>query len=464
MKSQQKVLLIFPRGEAIRNFIYSGCVEELRKNAYVVIISVIPNVEIETLLRQNCDELYELKETHIPYFIGYLWDFLDIAHGKWLWSKAAEWRWKLRDIEAKTFSKKIKRIAKKIFVFPFANRLGVEFLASIESFCCQKISPDKYYLSLLKKIKPDLVFNGSHIHGLIARPIIHAAKALGIKTATFLFSWDNLTSQGRIFPYYNYYLVWNDNIKEELLRIYGKIKRETVFVSGTPQFDFHFQKDNIWSKDKYLNFVGAEEGRPIIMYSTGMARPTPGEDLIVRRIGDICKTIESRPQLIVRVYPKDLTGRFDTLKKERKDILFPKIDWEINYLTPMPEDIALYTNMLLYCEAGINVASTVSLELCMFDKPVINIGYNPIGMDVKPVNYASYYQWDHYKPLTDSGAISIAWSEEEMKGLITQAIKHPELKSEMRQKLIKDFFGDLLDGKSYIRIAEALIDITSKLS
>ena len=50
-----------------------------------------------------------------------------------------------------------------------------------------------------KKIKPDIVFNCSHIHGPGADFPVQVAAFNGIPTSVFLFSWDNLTSRGRIF-------------------------------------------------------------------------------------------------------------------------------------------------------------------------------------------------------------------------------------------------------------------------
>ena len=93
------------------------------------------------------------------------------------------------------------------------------------------------------------------------------------------------------------------------------------------------------------------------------------------------------PQLLVRVYPKDRTGRFDDIKRRYPDVLFPKVAWEPNWLTPMPDDTCMLTNTLRHAAVGINVASTVSLELCMFRKPVINVAYNPPGIDIYPFDY-----------------------------------------------------------------------------
>jgi hypothetical protein len=76
---------------------------------------------------------------------------------------------------------------------------------------------------------------------------------------------------------------------------------------------------------------------------------------------------------------------------------------------------------------GINVGSTMSLELCMFDKPVINVGYNPVGIDIHPVDIPRYYFFDHYRPIVESRATMLAHSEDEMRQLLEQTLNNPDI-------------------------------------
>jgi hypothetical protein len=158
----------------------------------------------------------------------------------------------------------------------------------------------------------------------------------------------------------------------------------------------------------------------------------------------------------VRVYAKDRTGRFDDLEKRRRDILFPRVPWEAAHLTPLPEDSRLLTNTLRHAAVGINVASTVSLELCMFDKPVINVGYNPPGGGPVPVDYVRYYDYDHYRPVVASGAVELARSEAQLEEMLREALRAPERLCAERRALVKTFFGATLDGGSALRVARTL--------
>jgi hypothetical protein len=246
--------------------------------------------------------------------------------------------------------------------------------------------------------------------------------------------------------------------------MYPSVGSEQVFITGTPQFDFHFRPEAYWSREEFCRRVGADPARPLVLYSTGMAVHMPGEPRVVEQLADMLAGMPElgRPQLLVRVYPKDLTGRFEELKARRGDILFPAAKWVDSWLTPTEDDTRLLTNTIRHVAAGINVASTVSLELCMFDKPVINVGYNPPGVDSVRVPYARYYEFDHYKPLVDSGAVSLARSPEEMRTMLRDALAHPEGRRAERRALMQTMFGDTLDGRSGERVAEVLLRLATR--
>lgn len=458
------ILAIVPRGEVIRNFEYSGVFERIASGSAFSLLSISTDSEIDQILKEKYADVFPLEELPESWIVRFQREIIDVAHGRWLWSNAARRRWRQRDLEAKTMREKVVRLTKKSIGFPLANDLGLRFLTKTERFSSRLFSSSDRYVDLYKKLKPSLVFNGSHIHSRNAIQAVQSAQWLGIPTATFIFSWDNLTSQGRVTLPYDYFLVWNESIKTQLLEMYPWIRAENVFVTGTPQFDFHFRPQFHLGRKEYCEQIGADSNRPIVFYATGMANHMPDEPEIVERIADILDEFDSanRPQLLVRIYAKDLSNRFDNLKRRREDILFPKVEWDSAWLTPKFEDSYALVNTLRHCALGINVASTLSLELCMFDKPVINVGYNPYSVDEDVLRYADYYEFDHYKPVVDSGAVQVAWSEADMRNLIRSCLSDPAARKTNREKLINRMFGDTLDGRSSDRVAETLLKLASQ--
>lgn len=454
--NKKTIVLIFPRGEAIRNFFYSGTAAMLRKEARLVIISVVPNASIATELQAGCDVFYPLEPAQEPYNLRLIREILDLAHNRFIWTAASKLRFNLRDQDAKTLPQKLKRWAKKAAATILANQKSLYWLSGLEERVAQESLSAKKWKGILQKEQPAYVFNGSHIHNKVSLPVVHAAKALGIKTGTFLFSWDNLTSQGRIIPMYDQFMVWNEAIKKDLLTMYPHLQSEQAQVVGTPQFDFHFKTEWFETKEVFAAHQKLDATKPWVLYTTGMPNHMPYEPEIVELIADILKTHPEQPQLILRVYPKDTTNRFEDLRARRKDIHFQQVPWEPNWLMPLKEDLALFTNTLRHVSLGINVASTVSLELAIFNKPIINVAFNPPSLNPAQLKYADYYGFEHYKRVISYGGIALAHNPAQLENLISDALAHPTRDTTARTALVQQFFGAELDGKSFERVGELI--------
>ena len=454
-----RIVTILPRGETLRNFVYSGTLDRVAEHADLTLLSVIPNAALRAELTSRYGDVRPLNPIPERRVVKQIREILDVTHGRWLWSKAAQSRWRVRDHEASTPALRIKRWAKKALCYPLANRAGLQLLSTAERTSSRLLKTNGELIDLLTSLSPSLVFNASHVHSEIAVQAVQAAQWLGIPTATFIFSWDNLTSQGRVIPAYDHYIVWNDGLRDQLLDIYRFIRPEQVVVTGTPQFDYHFRPEFFWSREEFCRRVGADPARPIVLYSTGMANPMFGEPRIVEGVADIVRgmTAFGPPQLLVRVYPKDQTNRFDDLKARRPDILFPPVPWEPAWLTPRFDDLFMLTNTLRHAAVGVNAASTVSLELCMFGKPVINIGYNPPGMDIRPWDYRQFYTFEHYRPVAESGAVMVAGDESQIHDMLQDALTHPGRRHAQQRALLRSMFGDSLDGRSAYRVADCLL-------
>lgn len=459
--ARDRIVAILPRGEAIRNFVYTGALELVGKSADLSVLTVFPNDEIRELMWKKYERVIELQEIPERRLVGTVRDLLDMAHGRRLWSKAAQERWRLRDLEADTMSAMVKRRVKKLLCRSLATRPGVTLVSRIERSLARRLRTNEEYLRLFRDLRPSLVFNASHIHSPLAIQVVQAAEWLGIPTAAFIFSWDNLTSQGRVIPMYDHYLVWNHEIGDQLVRIYPSVRHEQIHVTGTPQFDLHLRPEYHWTREEFCRRVGADPARPIVLYTTGMAHHMPDEPQIVEGIADMVRQMPDlgSPQVMVRVYPKDRTGRFEDVKRRRPEVLFPHVPWESEHLTPRPEDSYLLANMLKHAAVGINLASTVSLELCIFDKPVINVCYTPCGASPGTWDARRYYDFEHYRPVVESGAVALVTSESEMAEAIRRAISCPEEHGTQRRNLLSRMFGPTLDGRSAERVAAALINL-----
>ncbi|MFZ3272647.1 MAG: UDP-glycosyltransferase, partial [Lutibacter sp.] len=101
----------------------------------------------------------------------------------------------------------------------------------------------KKCLETLKKEKPIFVLCTNQRPATAIAPLL-AAQELGIPTATFIFSWDNLPKATMVVET-DYYFVWSTHMKNELMFYYPHIKENQIFISGTPQFEAHFDKSKL---------------------------------------------------------------------------------------------------------------------------------------------------------------------------------------------------------------------------
>ena len=459
----KKIVIILPRGESIKNFVYSGITDALRKDFEILFFSVVPNEEIREYLVSKCDAFYELEEsTYQSRYATEIKHILRIAHAKRLNSVTGNLKIVIDDVASKKRLKSnlLRRIRKGVAAFYTSHdslvRLTNRFVQAHFG------APNVMQLEeILKDISPDIVFNTSHIHNAISLELMYAAKKLQIKTAAFLFSWDNLTSQGRILPAYDFYFTWNHKIKNDLLKLYPSLRDSAVFVTGTPQFDFHFDEDFIMKKSTLYEFLGLSNKKKIVLYSTGMAYYTPKEHIIVKEIHKVLKHIDKDLELVVRIYAKDDNTAYYKLREEEEGITIPDHYWELNHLTPTLKDISLFNSLINHCSVGINVASTVSLDLAILDKPVINIAFNPPGEAIYPNDYEKIYDFDHYRPIVESGAISLAKNPGELEDQLRIYLENPKIHQIERKKLVNDFFGaELYKNKkdTFVNIFKHLLD------
>ncbi len=165
------LVAILPRGEAIRNFVYTGALDEVARDAEVTLLSVIPSREVNDLLCARYQRVFPLREIEERRIVGSLRELLNTAHGRWLWSKAAEERWRLRDLEANTSGLRLKRWAKKIACYPFNSSASLNLLSSIERISSRLLRTTDEYVRLFRELQPSLVFNtDSHVHFLLGQP------------------------------------------------------------------------------------------------------------------------------------------------------------------------------------------------------------------------------------------------------------------------------------------------------
>jgi hypothetical protein len=323
----------------------------------------------------------------------------------------------------------------------------------------------RHYRETFARLRPQVVFSSNQRPSVVL-PAVLAARDLNIPTATFIFSWDNLSSKGRIAAPFDYYLVWSEHMRKELLGFYPDVRPERVRVVGTPQFEPYCDSRLLWSREEFCAHVGADPARPLICYSGGDAGTCPEDPEHVRALMELVRDgrIEGRPQVIVRPVPVDDGRRYQAVCHDFPELIFRKPEWirepgDWTRVIPTPADVEFLANLTAHCDLNINLGSTMTLDFGLHDRPVVNIAFDIADPPVfgQPV-WDYYYRFEHYRPVIELGAARFARSREELAEHVNAYLRDPSLDREGRCRLAELQVGAPL-GQSCARIIAALREI-----
>lgn len=312
------------------------------------------------------------------------------------------------------------------------------------------------YLELLKEDQPSHLFF-THQRPPFLAPFLYAAQQLKIPTSTFIFSWDNLASKGRMLGTFDYFLVWSHLMQSELVYFYPMVKKEKVKVVGTPQFEPYVMPKYETKAEAFHAKFHLDADLKTICYSCADVSIGANDPIVIRAIANAIRTnsIKAKVQLVVRTSPAEDDSRFRSLREE-----FPEIKWNVpkwiltreghaeswSQRVPSDEDIKDLRSLLEYVDLNINMCSTMSLDFMLFNKPVINTVFgNP---ENGLYNDQRFLNFGHFKKVVDSQSVTIAKNETELINQINEALSNPNQRTVERKAMIDLQVSEPLEGTS----------------
>lgn len=267
------------------------------------------------------------------------------------------------------------------------------------------------------------------------------------------FSWDKLHSGGKQIRKSDFLIVWNKIIADEAVSVHG-FPPERVFISGIIRFDNYFASGSgRLSREAFLHSKGLDPAEKTILLTTVTKGNYTEEQERIREL------LEARdrgsfpgfPNFFIRLHPKDdpaLYREFEGFRNVRIEAAGKVMPIALGVPVEIDaEDMENLKNTLQHCDAILNYASTISLEACIFDKPIVNFGYPPEFMNA--------YSFAHYKPLVEWGAVRVAKSADELIQAINDGFRDPGREREARARVVRELVGHA-DGKSAERSVELL--------
>ena len=313
----------------------------------------------------------------------------------------------------------------------------------------------------LRTINPDLIWSTVNISSL-EQPYRFAARDLGIPIATSILSFDNLTSRGPL-PRDDYYMVWGSSMKAHLARFYPEIDEQRMFVTGTPQFDFHRRPACLWPRERTLVALALPPRSRYFLYGASHAMLTPEEPLLVSQLATQMARhpVLHRHVLVVRLHPLDDPGRWAALVRDHPGVRlsapFDNTSAVDGWALPSADDYARLTSSLIHADGCVNIASTISLDAAIVDRPVICVDFTTEPDCPRDLLFAEYGT-EHYAPLVASGGLRLARNWSELLDLMETAILDPSRDRERRARMVAVECGPV-DGRAGQRVAQTLIQL-----
>lgn len=322
---------------------------------------------------------------------------------------------------------------------------------------CYSLFSPKRYVSLFETWKPDLLVTASPgFHSQKDIPLIREAQNRGVRTLCAIFSWDNLTTNG-IFPTRPEYLaVWNELMREEAIHIHH-YDPEKVFVVGPTAFDIYQDPTIYLSRRAFCEKMGLDPDKKIVTVTT--APPAVFDHrYVVRLVVEAVRkgAVTFPAQILCRVHPldrRDLYAEFENEPLVRMDYpgrYSPLIKWD-----PDRSEMIHLANTLKHSELVINIASTITIETAILDRPVVNLGFTTV--DPKRFEeriFRNHYD-QHYHHILDHGGAWNVRNEDELVEAINAYLRDPSRHRQARREMAEKLCYRL-DGKASERLTELI--------
>lgn len=420
MNKSNTVLMILPDGIGLRNFVYSNFKESGISKGYTV---KYWNATPFDLGNFDCDAIQlrgkpksktdllkrSLIELNLANFEQQSGNptFLDYRFAP----------------STKTLKQKIKNTLVKWYARKYKNNL-----TALRKELKQSERQSAYYkqcLATLKEEQPALVFCTNQRPVNAIAPLT-AAQDLGIPTATFIFSWDNLPKATMVVET-DYYFVWSDYMKSELLQYYSYIQSHQIIVTGTPQFEMHFDTALKQSREAFCEVHQLDPGNKYLCFSGDDVTTSPHDPVYLKDVAEAIRNLNKQKdqwRILFRRCPVDFSNRFDrVLQTYRKEIhplppLWEKVGAGWNTVLPTKQDNVLLLNTVAHSELVINVGSSMVFDAVCHQTPCAYIAYNPEeGVLQKDIH--SIYKYIHFQSMPQEAPVFWLKNKEALPVILT---------------------------------------------
>jgi len=285
--------------------------------------------------------------------------------------------------------------------------------------------------------------------------VVAAAKRQKIPVIAFITSFDNVSTKARFILRHDAYVVWSRSMRDELHRFYPASRDVPVYVVGAPQFDLLRRPGFRQTREAFCAEEGLRADRPIILYGLGSPNLIREHHGALELAGRLQSGALGDAQLLVRPHP--VFGADPGLEPLRA--LAPRVRVQDTACEDPFQDerqIRKWVNALAHADVVVNLSSTLSVDACVLDRPVVNLDYDPEpGAPHQQLVREINSRWNHFRPVVRTGGLWLVADADAMVDAIAAYLENPQLHRAGRARAVKLVCG-AADGRAGERMGEAV--------
>jgi FkbM family methyltransferase len=342
-----------------------------------------------------------------------------------------------------------------------ANPVGRRLIATCLRTIDRAIPRDAEIDAFLRKARPDVLAVTPLIEpGSPQAEYLRSARALGIRTAFCVASWDNLTNKGLIHGPVDLVTVWNDAMKREAVERHG-VPAERVAVTGAAAFDHWFDWRPRVTREEFCARVGLPAGRPYVLYVCSSKFVAPEEVPFVRRwvqqIRQSASPMLREAGILVRPHPQNAE------QWEHVDLNDPGVViWPRAGAAPVDHDTrGDYFESMFYSAAVVGINTTAEIEGAILGRPVHAL----LTPEFRDTQEGTLHF--HHLRRVNGGLLHVARSFDEHLGQLDQALRGDartvdEQSTRFVDAFVRPYGRDVAATPKFVEALEALAEAPAR--
>lgn len=290
------------------------------------------------------------------------------------------------------------------------------------------------------------------------------AKQHGVSVVHMIGNYDHLASKGYRGAPVDHLLVWGAVMREDAVRLHG-VPPERIRTIGPVRYDT-VVRGAFQDRATFLRSIGLDPDRRTILFAGSLAEYHYFEML---QAFEQLRAEDEGYQLILRIYPertlmaspfmKPLVHYARGVPGVYVSLGDPHAWAQAGHEEPPRIEQAELWHALRHSDVVVNLYSTIALEACLFDKPIVCVLYHPTRgyAWARPPRYFDYGRLLHNRRMVAYGVMTLARDRGELLQRIREAVADPERFKAQRAYAVEQELGTV-DGRACERLADACVE------